>query len=242
MKTALYGRIVFGASAVLFGVIALRWHDVYTWQSMHSLWNLPFGAAIGAVLMAAQIAGGIGVIYPRTARTAAIVLAVVYAIFALACVPGIVRAPAAQYDSFFEQLSLLCGAIAIYAVTQTDGARRATLGRAARLGIGICAVSFAATQAIYFSETVKLVPTWIPPNQTFWAALTTVAFALAAIAALVNYRARLALRLMALMTGLFGLLVWIPLLIAHPESHFSWSEFALTVLITGAALTVADTI
>jgi len=30
MKTALYGRIVFGASAVLFGVIALLWHDADT--------------------------------------------------------------------------------------------------------------------------------------------------------------------------------------------------------------------
>jgi len=30
MKTALYGRIVFGASAVLFGVIALMWHDADT--------------------------------------------------------------------------------------------------------------------------------------------------------------------------------------------------------------------
>jgi hypothetical protein len=27
MKEAFYGRIVFGASAVLFGVIALMWHD-----------------------------------------------------------------------------------------------------------------------------------------------------------------------------------------------------------------------
>jgi hypothetical protein len=32
MKTALYGRIVFGASAVLFGVIALMWYDSDTWQ------------------------------------------------------------------------------------------------------------------------------------------------------------------------------------------------------------------
>ena len=33
---------------------------------------------------------------------------------------------------------------------------------------------------------------------------------------------------------------WIPPLIAHPESHRNWSEFALTVLITGAAWIVAD--
>jgi hypothetical protein len=45
---------------------------------------------------------------------------------------------------------------------------------------------------------------------------------------------------MALMTGLFGVLVWIPLLIAHPETHLNWSEFALTLLIAGAAWTVGE--
>ena len=53
----------------------------------------------------------------------------------------------------------------------------------------------------------------------FWAVLTTVAFALAAIAILINRQARLALRLMTVMLALFGVLVWIPRLVAHPESH-----------------------
>jgi hypothetical protein len=30
MRTAPYGRIIFGASAVLFGGIALMWHDADT--------------------------------------------------------------------------------------------------------------------------------------------------------------------------------------------------------------------
>jgi hypothetical protein len=74
----------------------------------------------------------------------------------------------------------------------------------------------------------------------FWAVLTTIAFALAAIAILINRQARLAIRLMTLMLALFGALVWVPLVIAHPEAHFNWSECALTFLITGAAWTVAD--
>jgi hypothetical protein len=37
-----------------------------------------------------------------------------------------------------------------------------------------------------------------------------------------------------------GVLVWVPRLIDHPEAHFNWSEFALTVLITGAVWMVAD--
>ena len=46
--------------------------------------------------------------------------------------------------------------------------------------------------------------------------------------------------MMALMVGLFGLLVWVPLLSAHPEAHFNWSEFAETFLVAGAAWLVAD--
>ncbi|MBV8595049.1 MAG: hypothetical protein JOZ50_02245 [Candidatus Eremiobacteraeota bacterium] len=70
--------------------------------------------------------------------------------------------------------------------------------------------------------------------------LTTIAFALAAAAILINRCAQLALRLLTLMLGLFGVLVWIPLLIAHPAEHFSWSEFALTFLITGAAWNLSN--
>ena len=242
MKTALYGRILFGASAVLFGVIALMWHDADTWQSLISIWRLPFGAIVGSCLMIAQIVGGIGLPFPRTARLASTVLAVVYGLFSLACVPGIIKAPAifAQYDGFFEQFSLLCGAIAVYAATEPNVARAATLGRAARLGFGLCVISFTLAQVIYLKVTADLVPTWIPPSQMFWAILTTIAFALAAVAILINRQARLALRLMTVMLAIFGVLVWIPRLIAHPEAHLNWSEFALNFLITGAAWMVAD--
>lgn len=192
--------------------------------------------------MIVQIAGGIATQSPRTARLASIGLGVIYLLFSLACVPGIVTAPAAymHYGSFFEQFSLLCGAIALHAVTEANAARAVVLGRAARLGLGVCAISFTLSQILYFSVTADLVPKWMPPSQTFWVILTTIAFALAAIAILINCRARLAIRLMTLMLALFGMLVWIPRLIAHPEAHLNWSEFGLTFLITGAAWTVAD--
>ncbi|HEX2661673.1 MAG TPA: hypothetical protein VHM93_02480 [Candidatus Acidoferrum sp.] len=74
----------------------------------------------------------------------------------------------------------------------------------------------------------------------FWAILTTIAFALAAIAILTNRQTRLATRLLTLMLALFGVLVWIPRLIVHPVAHLNWSEFVLTFLITGAAWMVAD--
>jgi hypothetical protein len=242
MKTALYGRMVFGASAVLFGVIALMWYDPDTWQTLRQIWTLPFGTIIGGCLMTAQIAGGIGMQYPRTARLASVVLGPVYLLFSLASIPGIIAASTiyAQYGSFFEQFSLLCGAIALYAATEASAARALVFGRLARLGLGVCAISFTVSQIVYLRVTADLVPKWIPPNQMFWAILTTIAFALAAIAILINRQARLAIRLMTLMLSLFGVVVWIPRLIARPEAHLNWSEFGLTFLITGAAWMVAD--
>jgi hypothetical protein len=170
-----------------------------------------------------------------------IVLGVVYVLFSLTCIPGIIARPTvyAQYGSFFEQFSLLCGAIAVYSATEPNAARSTALGRAARLGLGLCAISFTLAQIFYFQLTASLVPTWIPPNQAFWTILTTIAFGLAAVAILINRQARLAMRLMTLMLALFGVLVWVPMLIAHPEAHGNWSEFALNYLITGAAWMVA---
>jgi hypothetical protein len=243
MKTVFYGRIVFGASAVLFGVITLMWHDPQTWQNLHQVWRLPFGTMIGGCLMTALIAGGIGMQFPRTVRLAAVVLWVVYLCFSLACIPGIIAA-ANIYEryggSFFLFFSLLCGAIALYAASEANAARALVFGRVARLGLGLCAISFTLGQILLPRETAGLVPKWIPPSQMFWATLTTVAFGLAAIAILINRQARLAIRLMTLMLAFFGVLVWIPLLIAHPEAHFYWSEFALNFLIAGAAWMVAD--
>src|SRR5208282_4430521 len=92
MKKAIYGRMVFGASAVLFGVIALLWHDADTWQILQNIWKLPFGAILGGCLMVAQIAAGIGIQFPRTARLASLILGVVYLAFSLACLPDILAA------------------------------------------------------------------------------------------------------------------------------------------------------
>src|SRR5689334_11591982 len=155
MKTPFYGRLVFGASAVLFGVIALMWHDADTWQNLRHIWSLPFGKVIGACLMIVLIGAGIGMVYPRTARLASVVLCVVYVSFSLATVPDIVAA-ANIYDkyggSFFVFFSLFCGAIALHAATETDAAKAVPFARVARLGLGVCAISFTLGQALLLRD------------------------------------------------------------------------------------------
>ena len=243
MKKAIYGRFVFGGSAVLFGSIALLWHDADTWQNLQHLWKLPFGVIFGGCLMVAQIAAGIGIQFTRTVRWASLILCVVYLSFSLACIPDIVAA-ANIYErfggSFFLFFFMTCGAIALFEASESNAARASVLRRVTRIGFGICAISFTLGQALLLRDTASLVPKWIPPSQMFWAILTTIAFALAAIAMLVHRQARLAIRLMTLMVALFGVLVWVPHVLAHPEAHFNWSECILTFLIAGASWVVAD--
>ncbi len=72
------------------------------------------------------------------------------------------------------------------------------------------------------------------------APVSTGLFALAAVALLANRMALLATRLLTMMLVIFGLLVWVPLLLSDLHSHTNWSEFAETFAIAGAAWILAD--
>ncbi len=74
----------------------------------------------------------------------------------------------------------------------------------------------------------------------FWAVTTTGLFGLAAVALLTNRMALLATRLLTMMLVIFGLLVWVPLLLADPHSLTDWSETAETFAIAGTAWVLAD--
>ena len=226
------GRHVFGVAALAFGLITLAWHDYNGW---HQPRYLIYAAA------AAQIFGGAAIQFPRTTKTGAAVLAAVYLVFALLCVPGIVAAPQIynSWGNFFEQFSLVTGAVVVYARLSSAWSPE-TPGRIGRILLGLCAASFTLEQAIYLHATANLVPKWLPPSQTFWAVTTTVLFALAAVALLTNRMALLATRLLTLMLVIFGLLVWVPLLLSDPHSHTNWSENIETFAIAGGAWILAD--
>jgi hypothetical protein len=119
--------------------------------------------------------------------------------------------------------------------------RRTAKAGAAVLGlVGLCTASFTLEQAFYLHPTASLVPKWLPPNPMFWAVATTVFFGLAAVALLTNRMALLATRLLTLMLVIFGLVVWVPLVISDPHSHTNWSETAETFAIAGTAWILAD--
>jgi hypothetical protein len=226
------GRHVFGVAALAFGLITLAWHD---YNDGHQLRYIVYAAA------AALIFGGAAIQFRRTAKAGAAVLGAAYLVFVLMCVPGIVAAPQMynSWGNFFEQFSLLNGAVSVYARLSSAWSPE-TLNRIGRILLGICTASFTLEQGIYLDATANLVPKWVPPTQMFWAATTTVLFALAAVALLTNRMALLASRLLTMMVVSFGLLVWVPLVLSNPHNHTNWSENAETFEIAGAVWVLAD--
>jgi len=223
---------VFGVTVLALGFITLAWHDYNGWHQPRYLVD---AAAAG------QIFGGAAIQFRRTAKAGAVVLGAVYLAFALLCVPQIVATPQIynSWGNFFEQFSLVTGAAIVYARLSSAWSRE-ILNRIGCILLGICTASFTLEQAIYLDPTTNLVPKWLPPSQMFWAVTTTVLFALAAVALLTNRMALLASRLLTMMLVIFGLLVWVPLLLSDPHNHTNWSENAETFAIAGAAWILAD--
>jgi hypothetical protein len=226
------GRHVFGAAVVALGLITLAWHEYNGW---HLSRYVVYSAA------AAEVFGGAAIQFRRTAKAGSAVLGAVFLVFALRCVPQIFAQPQIynSWGNFFEQASLVAGAAIVNARVSSPWSRE-KLNQIGRILVGICTSSFTLEQAFYLGPTATFVPKWLPPTPIFWAVTTTVLFALAAVAILTNRMAPLATRLLTIMLLLFGVLVWIPLLLSGPHSQTNWSETALTFAIAGTTWILAD--
>jgi hypothetical protein len=231
------GRYVFGLAAVALGVAGLVTND-----QLISNWQLPGAEPFIVVTSVAQIVGGVALLLRKTTGLGAIILGAVYLMFSLTFVPDVVAQPGvyASWGNVFYQLALVAGAVIAYGLASPARPGIANLCRGAVVLFGLCSVSFAIEQVEFLARSVSLVPAWIPPNGTFWAIATAIAFGLGGIALVIRFRAVLAARLLGVMLALFGVAIWIPILIADPKTHSNWSEGIETFGLAGVAWIVAD--
>jgi hypothetical protein len=231
------GRHLFGAAALALGAASLALH-----VQLVSSWTLPGRVVFLDVTAAAQIAGGLAIQFPRSARLGAILLLAVYGLFACTFVPEIFAHPGvyASWGDVFYSLGLVVGAAVTYVLASPSAPGSTMPANAAVIVFGLCNISYAIEQLEFFARTASLVPKWVPLGGSFWTIVTTVAFALAGMALLVRFQALLASRLLTLMLLIFGVTIWIPMLIAQPGHLGNWSEGLETFALAGAAWIVAD--
>jgi uncharacterized membrane protein YphA (DoxX/SURF4 family) len=237
------GSCVFGGAAIALGIIGLVSRDFATdWQ--HVSPDVPHRPALALLAAACEVAGGVAVVWRRTARFGATLLAVLYGIFVFLWVQQAVRPPVV-YDSWgnvFEELSLVIAALVIFAsASPRDSFWARSEGPISR-AYGLCAISFALVHFIYLRGAAAWVPKWIPPGQVFWTIATAVCFLLAAAAILSGILAGLAARLLTAEIVGFELLIWLPKLFAAPRTHFVWAGNGISLAMCGAAWVVADSL
>lgn len=242
-----HGNRVYGFAAIALGLIGLVWGDFATvWQPIQALpLAVPYRDVFAYTVAGCLLAGGVAIQWRRTARSGAVVLAVIYLMFALFWLPRVIGYPQifGTWLGFFEELSLVAAAMIVYASSAPrDSPWTVRTTQFGRLLFVICVLSFGLAHFFALSETAGMVPRWIPPGQRFWAVATGVAFLLAATAMLTGVQAVLASRLLTLMLLTFGALVWAPSLIASPRVHMVWAGNAVNLAIAAAAWVMADSL
>ena len=219
----LYGLAawVLGVTAAIFNDMATIWHPLQP--------GVPFRSFIIGAFALVMIVGGIGVQFGAFARPSLIALASGYAFCALLWLPRMIGYP--------QIYGVWGGAIENFAMT----AAVATLFvPAARFIYGACVASYGISHLTALSETAQLVPPFMPFGQTFWAVATAFAFLAAAVAILTGWHASLGARMLAVMLGVFGALVWLPKLFAFPTAHAAWAGNAMNLAALASAWLVAD--
>ncbi len=237
------GLPTYAVGAIALGLIGLVWGDFASdWQLVGRA--VPARTALAYFAALLELAGGLALLWPRTARYASALLAAIFSVFTLLWLAKALQNPK-TYDSWgnvFEELSLVIAGLVASASLAPRGSafalKKALIARA----YGICTISFGIVHVVIFAALPGYIPKWIPPGQVFWAYTTTICFFLAAAAILSGVLATLASRLLTAMIAGFWLLFWVPRLFTLPHDHFSWSANGIAFMMAGACWVVSDSI
>jgi uncharacterized membrane protein len=236
------GIYVYGAAAICLGVIGLVWGDfAMTWQRVPA--DVPYREALAYMAAVWEICAGVAILLRQSARTGALLLTMLYSLFALSWLFQIASTPLVYdpWGNLFEELSLVIAGLVVYASLAPRGSIWAGKTAAISRSYGICVISFALVHIVYFSAVVNFIPKWIP-GHVFWAVTTTACFLMAAFAILSGILAGLASRLLTAMIVGFEVLAWAPQLFDSPHVHFVWSGNGICLAMAGAAWVVFDSI
>jgi hypothetical protein len=250
MRVGLY---VFGLAALAAGIVDLVWGGLDPAHQPLQAWgdNVPGHRIIGYVLAVLLVAGGASMLYDRSARLGAGILAAVYGIFAFFWLPRFYTAPmvlgykASVYLSvlagFCSELIVVAAAVFVLAAASKSRSRRLlNAATAACLIFGLSSIVFGLAQITNIPPNLVYVPHWMPFGRTFWVVFTGIAFVLAGIAILWGLLDVLAARLLSLMWLVISAVTLIPGLAAAPHNQANWGGNAYNILAAASAWILAD--
>ena len=236
------GMIALGLLGLAYGDFALQWQPVPAW--------LPWRGAVAYASAIIMLAGGIGLLFTRTAAMSIRILFPYLLLWMLLKVPAVVMVPQmeATWLGWGEIAVLLAGGWVLFARlaelregTSLEFATGASGIRIARYLFAIALLPIGLSHLVYPTQTAALVPAWLPAR-TGWAYLTGAGQMAAGLGVLFSILPRLAASAEAAMVTLFTLLVWVPAVVAKPTDRLSWTALLISWAIAAAAWVVAGSI
>jgi len=235
------GRLLFAIATAVFGIQYLHYGKYVGGLPPVPQWAP--GGAIGAYLVGvALIVAALALAIGKKARLAALVIGGLF----LFCViflhlqhfgevvhDGIGRTRA------FEPFALAGVAFALAGVLPGGGAARfADGGRLILIGrvvFGLSMVIFGWQHFLYATFLVTLVPAWLPVH-TFWIYFTGTGMVVAGLAIAANILGSVAAAGLALMFGLWVLVLHAPRVLAKLHNGDEWSSLFVALAFCGASL------
>jgi uncharacterized membrane protein YphA (DoxX/SURF4 family) len=241
-KPAVY---LLGAAAIATGIINVIWGNFEPAEEPiqafgnHIPGQVPFAYVVAVLL----IIGGAAILSRRTTRFGALVLGIVYGIFAIFWLPRfywvtiIYGLRASQIigvaGGVCQEIVIVAAAAILYSTAR--GARpSARFAAAMRWIFGLCAIDFGLAQLTNVHATAANVPNWIPLGGSFWAIATGVFFVLGGVGIVSSLLDVLAARLLAVMLLVFSVLALAPQIFAYPHDHAAWGVNAYNLAAVGA--------
>jgi uncharacterized membrane protein len=233
------GMIGLGVLGLIYGDFAMVWQPVAPW--------VPGRTALAYCAAVVMLVGGIGLLFEATVRWAIRILFPYLILWALLKVPALVVAPQIEgvWLGFGELAVLLAGGWTLFGrladvsegsfwrfVADENGVR------AARYLFAVFLIPIGLSHIMYVKETVALVPHWLP-FPIGWAYLTGAGQMACGLGVLFGVLPRVAALCEAGMISAFGLLVWLPAVVAAPKARLPWTAFWITWAIGAAAWVVA---
>jgi uncharacterized membrane protein YphA (DoxX/SURF4 family) len=248
MRIASVGHAVFAATMIVMGVMGFLagdfvqpWLPVPKWLPAHTVLAYPCASI--------SLGCGIGLVVRRAAPVASRVLFGALLVWLL-----VLRLPNLFYQTplvlvawtFGSTAVMVAGAWVLYSWLADERDRRrfgfftdARGLRVARVLYGLSLIPFGLAHFMYVDATTVLIPSWLPWH-VGWAYFTGAAFIAAGLAVATGVCARLAAALSTLQMASFGLIVWVPRVIAGTVSEFQRGEFITTFVLMAGAWMVAD--
>ncbi|HLX84346.1 MAG TPA: hypothetical protein VKR59_10635 [Terriglobales bacterium] len=175
--TSNLGLYVYAGGGIFLGVLGLVSGDFAGgWQNVGP--NIPLRVPLAYLTAVIELAAGIALLWPKTARIGALTLTIVYSVFTLIWVPK-AFVNLGNYDpigNVFEEFALVAGGLVLCAMLSPAGSFFARHRGFFVLLFGVCPISFGIVHIVGMPGLLGWIPGWLPPSKMFWAYATTLGF------------------------------------------------------------------